>query len=143
MRCYHGSVASGRINPGKSYWLSNPCLLFADDTEIYNHIESEDYMYVNCSRILLNLKSGLKCGRCFLTFPRTKVYTWAQIDNHLRFHNILSTAISKARRFLGLISKSFINLSPQIFSLLYKTIVRLCLEYGNIIWGPNYKVDED
>jgi len=65
------------------------------------------------------------------------------IDNQLKFHNHSSTAISKARRLLGLISKSFINLSPQTFSHLYKAIVRPCLEYGNTIWGPNYKANED
>ena len=65
------------------------------------------------------------------------------VDNQLKFHNHTFTAISKARRLLGLISKSFINLSPLVFLQLYKTIVRPCLEYGNIICGPNYKVDED
>ena len=51
--------------------------------------------------------------------------------------------IGKARRLLGLINKFFINLSPLTFPHLYKAIVRPCLEYGNIIWGPTYKVDED
>jgi len=37
----------------------------------------------------------------------------------------------------------FHQLSPQTFPYLYKSIVRPCLEYGNIIWGPNYKGDED
>ena len=50
---------------------------------------------------------------------------------------------SKARRLLGMINKCFINLSPQMFPYLYKFIVRPFLEYGNIIWSPNYKVDED
>jgi len=40
------------------------------------------------------------------------------IDNQLKFQNHSSTAISKARRILELISKSFINLSPQTFSSL-------------------------
>ena len=65
------------------------------------------------------------------------------IVNQLKFHNHSSTTISKARRLLKLIGKSFINLSLQSFYHLYKAIVRPCLEYGNIIWGPNYKVDED
>ena len=66
------------------------------------------------------------------------------IDNQLKFHQHSSTAISKAtRRLLGLISKSFINLSPLTFLHLYKVIVRPYLEYGNIIWRRNYKVDED
>ena len=66
------------------------------------------------------------------------------IDNQLKFHQHSSTAISKAtRRLLGLISKSFINLSPLTFLHLYKVILRPYLEYGNIIWRRNYRVDED
>jgi len=42
-----------------------------------------------------------------------------------------------------MINKCLINLSPQTFTYLYKCIVRPYLEYGNIIWGPNYKKDED
>ena len=52
-------------------------------------------------------------------------------------------AAGKARKLLELISKCFINLTPLTFSCLYKTIVRPILEYGNIVWGPNYKLDED
>ena len=52
-------------------------------------------------------------------------------------------ATGKARRLLGLISKCFINLTPLTFSCLYNTIVRPILEYGNVVWGPNYKLDED
>ena len=65
------------------------------------------------------------------------------IDCHLKFHKHVAVTVSKARRLLGMINKCFINLSPQTFPYLYKSFVRPCLEYGNIIRGPNYKVDED
>ena len=65
------------------------------------------------------------------------------IDNQLKFHDHVCLVIGKARRLLVLINKSFINLSPLTFPHLYKAIVRPSLEYGNIIWGPIYKVDED
>ena len=65
------------------------------------------------------------------------------IDYQLKFHDHVSMVIGKARRLLGLINKSFINLSPIIFPHLYKAIVKPCFEYRNIIWGPTYKVDKD
>ena len=65
------------------------------------------------------------------------------IDNQLKFHDHSSMAAGKARRLLGLMSKCFINLTPLNFSCLYNTIVRPILEYGNVVWGPNYKLDED
>jgi len=139
------------------HMISNTCLLFADSTRIYS-ILGVKTMYVNCSRILLNWKSGLKCDKCPLMFPSAKsLYTWVELnptmciawlavkeervlgvlfDNKLKFHNCSSTAINKARRLLRLISKSFINLCPRTFSHLYKVIVIPCLEYGNIIWDP-------
>ena len=55
------------------------------------------------------------------------------IDKQLKFHDHLSMVIGKAKRLLGLINESFINLSPLTFPHLYKSIVRLCLEYGSII----------
>ena len=50
------------------------------------------------------------------------------IDNHLKFHDDSSMAVGKARRLLGLISKSFINLTPLYFLIYTKPT----LEYGNI-----------
>ena len=42
-----------------------------------------------------------------------KKETWEYlIDNQLKFHDHVSMVIGKARRLLGLINKSFINLSP-------------------------------
>ena len=98
------------------------------------------------------LQNGLKCGRYRLTFWSAKVRSnpnhvnsisgcdiveerdlGVLIDNHLKSHGHLSTAIGQVRRLLELISKSFINLSPLTFPCLYKAIVRLCLEYRNII----------
>ena len=68
------------------------------------------------------------------------------IDNQLKFHDHVSMVIGNSRMLLVigsvLINKSFINLSPLTFFHLYKAIIRPCLEYGNIIWGPTYKVDE-
>ena len=51
-------------------------------------------------------------------------------------------AIKKANRILGLIKKSFVNLDTNSLPLLYKSLVRPHLEYGNIIWGPHYKEDQ-
>ena len=65
------------------------------------------------------------------------------MDNQLKFHNLSSTATGKVSRLLELISKCFINLTLLTFSCLYNTIVRSILEYGNVVWGPNYKLEKD
>ena len=43
---------------------------------------------------------------------------------------------------LGIIKKSFATLDKVTLPLLYKSMVRPHLEYGNVIWGPIYKGDQ-
>jgi len=60
--------------------LSNPCLLCADDTKIYNHIRSEDDVCkLKQDIVKLEKISDLKCGRCLLMFPSAKFYTWVEL----------------------------------------------------------------
>ena len=63
-------------------------------------------------------------------------------DDSLKFHDHASTVSGKANRLLGLISKSFEFLEPEMFVKIYKTLVRPILEYCNPIWGPNYILDQ-
>jgi len=44
---------------------------------------------------------------------------------------------------LGLLKHCFINLSSTTFSNLYKTLIRLVLEYDNTIWDPFYTTNID
>ena len=64
------------------------------------------------------------------------------IDEQLKFKKQAATAISKANQILGIIRRSFELLDIQTLPLLFKTLVRPHLEYGNIIWGPFNKEDQ-
>ena len=61
------------------------------------------------------------------------------IENELQFYKHTAMSTKKANRILGLIKKSFVNLDTKSLPLLYKSLVRPHLGYGNIIWGPRYK----
>ena len=63
------------------------------------------------------------------------------VDSELKFHKQTSAAIKKANSRLGLIKKSFAVLDRNTLPLLYSSLVRPHLEYGNVIWGPFYKGD--
>ena len=63
------------------------------------------------------------------------------IDAELKFHKQTAAAVKKANSVLGLIKKSFINLDQELLPMLYKSLVRPHLEYGNVIWAPFYKED--
>ena len=42
---------------------------------------------------------------------------------------------------MGLIQRTFVFLDKHNFNLLYKSLVRPHIEYGNIVWSPFQKAD--
>ena len=64
------------------------------------------------------------------------------VDEDLKFREQAASAASKGNQILGLIKRSFANIDTKTLPLLYKTLVRPLLEYGNPIWGPFNKHDQ-
>ena len=48
----------------------------------------------------------------------------------------------KADRVLACMRRGFINLNESILLQLYKSMVQPILEYGNVIWGLHYVLDQ-
>ena len=65
-----------------------------------------------------------------------------QIDSHLKFHEHTTVVTKKANRLLSIIHKVFHYFDKATFINLYKTYIRPVLEYGNIIWGPLFVLDQ-
>lgn len=65
------------------------------------------------------------------------------VDNNMMFHAHAASAVAKAFRTLGVIKRTFMNLDQETLPLLFKTMVRPILEYGNCVWGPIYCGDQD
>jgi len=65
------------------------------------------------------------------------------MDNSLKFSVHAAQAASKANRILGLIRRSFVHLDIPLMTQLYISIVRPHLEYGNVIWHPQFKKDKE
>ena len=61
------------------------------------------------------------------------------INKDLKFQHHIAESVKKANRKLGLIRRSFSCLDKEIFTNLYKSIVRPNLEYGCTIWSVIYK----
>ena len=61
------------------------------------------------------------------------------IDNELSFKNHVAQITAKANRIVGIIRRSFDNLSEELFVQLYKSLVRPILEYGHSVWNPYLK----
>ena len=79
-------------------------------------------------------------GNCNFTYHLGSVETSCEmnnlgviIDKELKYHAHTLQTVSKVNRLLGIISKTFSGLDTNIFSYLYKTIIRPVIEYGNIV----------
>ena len=60
-------------------------------------------------------------------------------DENLNFDLHINNITKKANQMLGVIRRTFDFISKNIFSKLYKSLVRSHLEYGNVIWSPYLK----
>ena len=61
------------------------------------------------------------------------------MDNQLSFKSHVAFATAKANRVVGVIRRSFDNLTEELFLTLFKSLVRPILEYGHSVWNPYLK----
>ena len=64
------------------------------------------------------------------------------VDSELKFCAQAASAVSKATQILAVIRRSFQLIDRTTPPLLFKTLVRPLLEYGNVIWGPFNRADQ-
>ena len=64
------------------------------------------------------------------------------LDPLLKFRKQAAAAASKGNQMLALIRRSFVCLDTVMLPLLFKSLVRPHLEYGNLIWGPFNRADQ-
>ena len=64
------------------------------------------------------------------------------VDADLKFRQHAAAAVTKASQMLVVIKRSFTLLDPTTVPLLYKSLVRPHLEYGNLAWGPFNRADQ-
>lgn len=141
--------------------------IFADDTKIYREVSNEEDRIIlqdDLNNLMAwsqkwQLKFNAdKCSVMHLGKQETPTeYTMnnsilkkttvekdlgVHIDNELKFHNHVAKAVLKANRILGMIKNTFSNIDETTLPMLYKALVRPHLEYGNVIWNPRFKLDE-
>ena len=63
------------------------------------------------------------------------------VDRDLKFRNHAEIVSNKANRLCGMIRRSFSYMNGDMFKSLFKSLVRLHLEYGNTVWSPWYAKD--
>ena len=147
--------------------VSSCVKLFADDTKLYRRIlgsECDDGLQADIDALVqwsnkwLLPFNATKCKVMHMghhnpeltyTLHGTPIEKTSEekdlgiiIDNHLNFHRQTAAAVSKASQMLAVVRRSFANIDESTLPLLFRTMVRPLLEYGNTIWGPFGKVDQ-
>lgn len=141
--------------------------LFADDAKLYSsvaHSTGQDQLQTDldalcswtqtwllpfnvakCSTIHLGTSNPRYSYRILgttLSQEETEKDLGVLVDHELKFRKQAAAAASKANQVLGLVKHSFAKVDRQTLPLLYKTLVRPHIEYGNAIWGPFFKEDQ-
>jgi len=65
------------------------------------------------------------------------------IDNTLKPSIHVTHAVNKANQLLGLVRRSFTYMDGELMKLLFTSIIRPHLEYGNVVWHPYLRKDID
>ena len=142
--------------------------IFADDTKLYREVQCKpdaEELQNDLDKLLIWSQNwqlpfnGKKCkvmhigngntsedyymnGEILTTIDKEKDLG-VVIDTKLRFHQHTAQVVAKGFRLLGLMKRSFANLNKKTIPLLFKSIVRPVLEYGNCVWGPMFCGDQD
>lgn len=66
-----------------------------------------------------------------------------EVDNQLKFSKHIQSKVNKANKVLGCLRHTFKFMNKEIFTMLYKSLVRPHLEYASCIWSPHLKRDQD
>ena len=61
--------------------------------------------------------------------------------NDFKFSKHINLSIRKANKMLGIVYRSFQNLTPTIFRMLYVSLVRPHLDYASVVWNPHLLKD--
>ena len=141
--------------------------LFADDAKIFSDVATKELRHClqedlarleswserwllpfnvsKCSVLHLgrnNTKEKYKLQQHYLTHKPIEKDLGVHIDEDLKFRRQAASAVTKANQILGAIRRTFVHMDAKMLILLYKSLVRPHLEYGNIIWGPFNKADQ-
>ena len=144
-----------------------PIQLFADDTKLYQSVRLDSdasslqrdldmvvtwsdnwrlpFNEAKCSTLHFgrsNVRSVYSMRDVALEQVSVERDLGVLVDSELKFREQAASAVSKATQILAVIRRSIQLIDRTTLPLLYKTLVRPLLEYGNVLWGPFNRADQ-
>ena len=147
--------------------LTSMTKLFADDTKVYREVNNcedasslqEDVETLTTwSRVWQLPFNATKC-KCMHFGKKNQQHKYKMnehtleevevekdlgviVDKNLKFHKHTLFVVKKGNTILRLIKRSFTGLDHKTLPKLFKAMVQPHLEYGNVVWGPHFKLDQ-
>ena len=105
--------------------------------------KSAYFMYKSINR--KQTKNGMSYELKFYTLETVKEEKdlGIMVDDELKFSKHIDIKLNKANKLLGLIRHTFKHLTDEVFTCLFKTLVRPQVEYATQVWSPHLKGDRD
>ena len=142
--------------------------MFADDAKLYRRIQKETdcvslaadlkeleywsskwllkFNISKCKVMRLGSDSppfdyqfGSESDRQLLEVTKVEKDLGVYVDDELKYSKHIQTVANKGTRLLTMIRRAYVYLDGPSLVLLYKSLVRPHLEYGNVIWSPTLK----
>ena len=137
--------------------------LFADDTKIYRELSHDSDTSVlqsdldsleewtrnwqvkfnpeKCENMRISYKQDKRNRQYYLSNARLKcVDSYKDLgvimSRDLSWSNHVDTLVNKANKVLGLLKRTIGSKNREIFSVLYRSLVRPLLEYASPVWSP-------
>ena len=147
--------------------IAESAKIFADDTRLFQGISSHEdclqlqddlnrlvdwsqkwqmgFNRVKCN--VLHLGSTNPCYEYSMRNTSLEAITEEKdlgvtIDRDLKFHMHVSKVVDKASKMLGRVIATFTCIDETTLPMLFTTMVRPHLEYGNVIWCPRFRRDK-
>ncbi|XP_005102398.1 uncharacterized protein LOC101854880 [Aplysia californica] len=123
----------------------NRLQLWSDAWQLRFNAEKCKVMYIGKNRNPCEYKMTSKGERITLESVSVSLEKdlGVNIDSDLKFSKHVSIQVNKANNLLALIRRGFTMLDKVSLSTLYKSMIRPHLEYGNVVWYPRLKGDEE
>ena len=141
--------------------------MFADDTKLYSSVSTPQHVCAlqadldelsrwsdtwqlpfnqgKCKVLHMgnsnNCQTYTICG-AELSMTEVEKDLGVHIDTELKFRHHASAVVAKATQIMSVIRRSFALIDMTTLPLLFKSLVRPHLEYGNLVWGPFNRADQ-
>ena len=117
--------------------------LWSDMWQLRFNAEKCKVMHIGKNEVHSDYKMDSKGNRISLENIKLEKDLGVHVDDELKFKEHILIQVEKANKLLGLLRRGFTMLDSYSMSTLYKAIIRPHLEYGNVVWHPRYKGDEE